>query len=528
MKIIQTFWAAPAETAEARIEFGGRLSGGWISERYHAISWTLSCLKFREFYPEIELYTDGKGSSWLIDKLDLPYSNVHVDLDVLNEYDPMLWAIPKLYVYSKQRSPFMHADGDVFIWKKLDTAIEQSDLFVQNFETNHFYYKIIVEQIEDHFSYIPDCLRNLRNQDSGIQSINAGVIGGSNIDFFQQYTNLAFEFIKRNERHLQDVDLGMFNTVFEQLLFLKLAQSDQLHISTFFDDSDDTFEQFLSINTVPLLNQYVHTLGASKQNPLINMELEARLKYEFPKHHRHIDELYREQKIYQLSFLSKERFPLKLGSKWENTITLVERLMPDYDLSKFQIGSLIDQLTHEGRSLTEPEQLIVDVFQIENVDSQLNNCCWPAHECACDSLINDIHGDLSVLYTAKDKQRILNQEFTLRENFKIVHIRHSFELELTTDYLKSVVEGKTEVPECDGNLLLVENRYGEKVYSLLSEWDQLLYYFEDMVLTGSQLGALIESGETPFTTNGDDLETDVFNFLISQCFLLRRLRTCHS
>lgn len=522
MKIIQTFWSAPSESKEGKIEFGGRLSGGWLSERYHAISWTLSCLKFKQFYPEIELYTDSKGSDWLINTLDLPYTNVHNELDTLNDYNPMLWALPKLYVYGKQISPFLHADGDVFIWKKFDKALEESNLFVQNFESNHFYYKIIIEQIEKKFSFIPDCFKDLLRPGNSIRSINAGIIGGLNTEFFGEYVNLAFEFIKRNKKHLLDIDMGMFNTVFEQLLFFRLAQSKNLHVETAFEDSDSTFEQFLSVNTVPLLNHYIHTIGLSKQNPLVCLELEARLKYEFPKQYRHIADLYKEQKVFELSFVSKERFPIKVENTLENTRILLEQVRPEYDLHHNEINSLIEQFLEQESLLTEKQKLLIDIFQLENTYAQLSLNTWP-NKLACDNLLNEIYKDLQILYN-EERNAILEKKFTLTKNFKIIFIRHNFESELTTQYLKSIAMGQTTVKEGKGKLLLMENRYGEMLYSYLTEWDQLLYYFEDNTLSGHQLIELIESGETPFTSSGEQLEINVFNFLISQCFLFRRLK----
>ncbi len=80
------------------------------------MSWTLSCLNLRKFYENVELVTDEVGYRYLIEKLKLPYSSVRVELDCINTYPSSLWAIGKLYTYGIQNEPFIHVDGDVYIW----------------------------------------------------------------------------------------------------------------------------------------------------------------------------------------------------------------------------------------------------------------------------------------------------------------------------------------------------------------------------------------------------------------------------
>ena len=91
MKIIQSFWSAPAAQNKKGDEFGPN-SGGWATEKMHAMSWMLSCCKFRQFYPDVELYTDAACAEWLADRLALPYPAVHKTLDAFTEFDPSLWA----------------------------------------------------------------------------------------------------------------------------------------------------------------------------------------------------------------------------------------------------------------------------------------------------------------------------------------------------------------------------------------------------------------------------------------------------
>lgn len=523
MKIVQTFWSAPSRPGSSQIDMGGRMAGGWLSERYHAISWTLSCLKFRQFYPRVELYTDSDGSAWLADKLGLPYTDVHQELNVLDHYDHLLWALPKLYVYGLQDEPFIHADGDVFIWKRFDPAFERSGLLAQNFESNHFYYELILGQIAQELPFVPACIKGLLQPGTKIRSLNAGIVGGCDTDFYRSYVRQAFEFVDRNLPYLKNIDIGMFNTVFEQLLLYRLAEEQGVTIHTAFEDSGASFDQVISVNTIPMLNHYVHTIGVSKQNPLVCLELEARLKYEFPDYHRRIAGLYREQKIFTLNFANADSRVVSLGEGLPATRRLLNELFPGRHWDDKDISLLMDEYSEREEETSEREQLLSDIYQVEQTRAAIATRSW--NEGAPEALLNEIHQGLHTLY-ADDPDAFLARRFSLSEGLGIMFLSHEFSGDLTEGHLCALAEGKSRVPRSDPRLALMENKYGQIVYCYLSDWEQLLYYFEDNELTGYQLIEMILSGDSPFTTSADLARTSVLNFLMSQCFLYRRLTIC--
>ena len=51
----------------------------------------------------------------LINKLELPYTDVKVVLDDLNDYDRDLYALGKVYAYGIQEEPFIHVDADIYM-----------------------------------------------------------------------------------------------------------------------------------------------------------------------------------------------------------------------------------------------------------------------------------------------------------------------------------------------------------------------------------------------------------------------------
>jgi hypothetical protein len=126
MRIIQSYWSKPFEEDQKK----GRPFGGWLHKRYHYMSWALSCLKLSQFHDHVELVTDTPGKKELIDQLGLPYTTVRSDLDSIHCYPTYVWVMGKFIAYEIQNKPFLHVDGDVFIWEKLKFGGE--DLIVQS------------------------------------------------------------------------------------------------------------------------------------------------------------------------------------------------------------------------------------------------------------------------------------------------------------------------------------------------------------------------------------------------------------
>ena len=112
MKIIQSFWTGNKNSLTD--------SYGWLLPIFNYLSWIISCNQLRRYYDDVTLVTDSQGYDVLINKLHLPYTDVIVSLDCLNHYNPNLWALAKIKAYQSIKEPFIHVDGDVFIWTKID------------------------------------------------------------------------------------------------------------------------------------------------------------------------------------------------------------------------------------------------------------------------------------------------------------------------------------------------------------------------------------------------------------------------
>lgn len=289
MKIVHSLWTKPMLNSQTKHEFD-RFDGGWSEKKYNYMSWALSCLQFGKFYDEIELYTDKYGKEILIDKLQLPYTKVHVVLDELNHYHPELWAIGKLYTYSLQKEPFLHVDGDAYIWGRFDSELENSPLVAQNLENNFPYYSENLKWVQDNFTYMPKCVKNHKLKD--IRAINAGILGGDDIEFVQEYTKSAFEFVDKNMSYLEtQKGIGMFNTIYEQFLFYNLAKEKEKDITYLLKDITPAFTGLDNFHRIPVETKYVHLIGVSKKTHEYVEEIANRLLLDYPEYYFKIEDL---------------------------------------------------------------------------------------------------------------------------------------------------------------------------------------------------------------------------------------------
>lgn len=292
MKIVHSFWSKPSLNKSSILE---KSNGGWRNPKYHYMSWALSCLNFVKFYSEVELITDIEGKKMLIDKLKLPYTSVKVVLDCLNKYPEQLWAIGKVYSYSIQEKPFIHADSDVYIWKRFPKEFEKSDIIAQNLDSDKFYH-IALDHLKKHEIIIPKILKEDLKNNKVFNSSNMGIVGGTNFDFFKKYSKTVFDYIDSNLKQVKSTLIGANYAMFyEQYLFSALARKNKIEITHLFQTSKTD----IIINHSSFLNRfgnkkYVHILGNTKQFFENCIELEHNLLYHYPEFHARISSMFKD------------------------------------------------------------------------------------------------------------------------------------------------------------------------------------------------------------------------------------------
>lgn len=122
-RIVQSYWSKAYQNTP---------NSGWAFRESHYMSWALSCLQLKQFYDEIELVTDSEGADLLINKLHLPYTSCLTILDKLKNENPAIWALGKIAAYEVQQEPFIHVDGDIYIWKPFPKRIEEAGIVAHN------------------------------------------------------------------------------------------------------------------------------------------------------------------------------------------------------------------------------------------------------------------------------------------------------------------------------------------------------------------------------------------------------------
>lgn len=290
MKIVQSFWSCNNNLIEN--------SFGWYNAQSHLISWTLSCLSIKDQYQDLHLYTDSNGYKILIEYLKLPYTAVHICYDQLNPDYKVFWAIPKILTYAAQTEPFIHIDNDVFIWAKFNYAIEKADLIAQNLEIGTEYYNKMMIELKKDLFHLPVILKKELDKKS-ISSYNAGILGGSDIKFLNEYANFALKLIAKNDKKLENNKLINFNILFEQILFYCLAKKQLKKVSCYFDESIEdngyTKSKISDFSTVPHHAKYIHLIGPHKREKETCSAMSNILLLKFPEYFLKIVVLFQEQ-----------------------------------------------------------------------------------------------------------------------------------------------------------------------------------------------------------------------------------------
>lgn len=359
MRIIQSFYAPENDR---NLSF----KSAYSSPEFHWMSWALSCLSLSKFY-SVELYTNSAGKEILIDKLNLPYTKVHLDLDNYKICDEQLWSASKVFVYSLQETPFLHVDGDIFIWQKFDQDFLESPIICQNSEFDSMgFYKAAYQNMVVNDFVVPPQMQELYGN-GFTYGYNAGLFGGSDISFIKEYTKTAFELIDSNKNKLNSIPLNMFNVVLEQGVLYCMAKEQKIEVKEFLDFGKDeiwtnyNFSDFLNI---PLKTKFIHLIG-TKKNSLVCQMLAKQLRKEYPSYYDKILTLCNEH---------------GLSTSVDRGVNIILNSNP-YQLSIDFFDKFLSNKPHLGQSYTNscrarfplPEYAFRDLLNFENSKIRYQN-----------------------------------------------------------------------------------------------------------------------------------------------------------
>lgn len=276
MKIIQSFWSKPLNIKNNKFELQD-FRGTWLHEKYFIFSWALSTLLLKKNYGYVNLFTDTLGERFFNEVLDLPFTEINTDLESLDRSNQNIWSLGKIFTYSIQSEPFIHFDGDVFIWDKVPYK-DTNDIVCQNLESNLSVYTNCHQIVESESFYLPSFMD--RNFNS-LAALNAGVMGGINLHVFKELFEEVETFLDRNSLKLKKHDQNLFAPYLEQLFLNYLCVKNDLKVQRLFKTEDNLLTKADFYN-LPEHSKYIHTVAFLKQNPIICHSIESVLCLEFP------------------------------------------------------------------------------------------------------------------------------------------------------------------------------------------------------------------------------------------------------
>jgi hypothetical protein len=274
MNIIQTLSAPVSSKSLFEDAFG------WFAPEYHLMSWALSSIQLRSFYPGLALYADSASARVLVDELKLPYTEVKTLAEARRVHHPNLWALPKIETYARQQAPFLHVDGDVFVFSAFPDELMSQGLIAQNMETGTEYYASMQRQMMEQDLYLPACVREDFTSGNPLSAVNAGILGGNDTDFLQEYAAASIDYVVQNEHKLKAIDVNKFNVFFEQHLFHSLATSRGKEINYYFDHSfeDNKYKGLGNFWEAPRSKTYLHLIGGYKRNQYYCTQMAFKLR----------------------------------------------------------------------------------------------------------------------------------------------------------------------------------------------------------------------------------------------------------
>jgi Family of unknown function (DUF6734) len=286
VRAVWSFWSKPFDAGH-----GWR----WRAPVHHLLAWGLSLRLAQSHYPQTSLITDTPGRRLLVEQLGLEFTHMSTELDRLADAEPALWTLGKLVAYSLQDEPFVHLDGDVFLWRPLPDWIINSPVFAQSPEDFH-----AVDApdgprpIEDAFARAGVSLpaewvwaRSLGGR--RFREANCGILGGTNAGFLRHYAALALD-LALNPLHAPAwaaiADPGAMNTAIEQFFLLACLGYHRFNPESPYRGVSVRYlfpsaaEAYSPENAARV--GYTHLLGPAKQNEYVTSRLAERVCAEDP------------------------------------------------------------------------------------------------------------------------------------------------------------------------------------------------------------------------------------------------------
>lgn len=175
MRAVWSFWSRP---------FSGR---SWMLQHHEWASFALSCVVASRHYSDTLLVTDSDGAR-LFAALGVPFGEISTALDALGAVDPRHPNRDKLRAHRvacELGDPYVHVDGDVFLWAPLAPHVERAPVFCESIFSAGGIGHWAREVFERHGGSVPPSWGH------GDSSLAGGILGGNDLETLHQWIDEA-------------------------------------------------------------------------------------------------------------------------------------------------------------------------------------------------------------------------------------------------------------------------------------------------------------------------------------------------
>ena len=283
MKIIQSFYQINKKVCY----FNGDGNDNYLINFYSSL---LSYIKLNELYGDVTMYCNSYAYDNMLKYI--PYDNIIFnELDWINQDNyGNEWGLMKFHVFEQQKEPFMHIDGDVFLFNDLLSEFINNDNYdgiVQSIDISSqvygAFYQSNVNKLKE-LNVISKISDDLTLKYNGAIGYNNGVVGFKNMDFLKHYINTAK---KLNEL----MNINTFKNVnhqtmiFEQFNLYHAVINKNMNFHKVL--SDELITEF-GINEAGSKIGYTHLLSGNKYVDYFVMLVRNKIINEYPEYEENI------------------------------------------------------------------------------------------------------------------------------------------------------------------------------------------------------------------------------------------------
>jgi hypothetical protein len=286
MRIVWSLWTRP-------LSVGWRIRSRQV--KVDLLSWILSVGLAHRHYADTCLVTDTAGAALLVDGLGLEFAEVSLSLNALASHDPDWWALGKLYAYAEQPEPFLHIDGDVYLWEPLPEDLLAAPVIASHPEypqlgRSCYRPDVLERDLRAGGGYIPPELERYLPIDGVLRAENCGIFGGNRLDFIRHYAETGKRLVEHpdNQRIWATRNANYADVIIiEQLLLSACVRYyrgragspwSDIAIRCLFDSYEDA-----AANAAR--RGFTHLIAGAKWDAAIVAGLERCVERQFPEHY---------------------------------------------------------------------------------------------------------------------------------------------------------------------------------------------------------------------------------------------------